>query len=81
VSETGVVELVTREEVVDKVDKDEDVVVLEEVVDIAPWAYIPATAAINKTITTITIIKLREIAAFSLDPNTLFNPKTDINSI
>ena len=57
---TEVVEVVVMEEVED--------VEVDDVVDTVPRAYIPATAARNKTITTITTNSAREIAALPSDP-------------
>ena len=71
-----VVEVVVIEEVA-------DVVELDDVVDTVPRAYIPAIVASNKTITTITINKPREIAAFLFrhDLKIFPNPVICINSL
>jgi hypothetical protein len=49
------------------IDEVEDVE-MDDVVDTVPRAYIPATAAKNKTIKTITTNSAREIAAPPFDP-------------
>jgi len=55
-----VVEVVVTDEVED--------VEVDDVVDTVPRAYIPATAARNNTIKTITTNRAREIAALPSDP-------------